>query len=125
MFAKPIVDREVDRSKLPWSKAAWASMEDGEPAWVEFHLSAAHKGGSLHIYFHDESGPSHAYRVEVMPAGATAWQTVGSVKDNTDRNRSHALPTTPFTAIRVVQDAGGGSAGRPDLLWIAQVVLEK
>lgn len=121
----PIVDGVMDRSKLPWSKAAWASMEDGEPAWIELQLSQPHTGGMLRVYFHDEAGPSRAYRIDVMSVGANEWTTVEAVKNNTQRDRAHALPAKPFKAIRLWQGPGGGSTNRPDLMWIAQIVLEK
>lgn len=122
---EPLVDGKLDRSGMPWAKAAWASDEGSDDNWLEILLPAARKGGKLHLYFHDESGPSRDYQVDVKYAGENQWTTVKKVSGNTARNIVHPLPTArEFTAIRVLQHAGGGSVGRPNLLWLAQVVME-
>ena len=121
----PLVDGVMDRTKLSWAKAAWASDEGDDDAWLEIVLPAPRKGGNLHLYFHDESGPSRSYEIDVKYAGDDTWSTVKAMAENTDRNVLHPMPTTrDYTAIRVLQHAGGGSVGRPNLLWLAQVVME-
>jgi hypothetical protein len=120
----PIVDGRLDRRGLPWSKAAWASSEDGDIAWVDFTFPAPIAASSLTIYFHDESGPSRAYSIEVQREGEPGWTSVERIDGNSQRNRTHELPAG-IKALRILQMPGGGSVGRPNLLWIAQVTLEQ
>jgi hypothetical protein len=121
----PLVDGVMDRSGLPWAKAAWASDEGEDDAWLEILLPTPRKGGKLHLYFHDDAGPSRDYELLVRFVGENDWTSVAKIRGNAERNRADLLSNDrEYTAIRVLQHAGGGSVDRPNLLWLAQVVLE-
>ena len=121
---EPLVDGVADRDALPWNRRAWASGEDGAAAWLEARLPAPRTGGTLEIDWNDEDGltPSRAFTVEAAdPSGA--WSTVADVTGNDASTSSIALPATPYAAVRITQQPGGGSDSRPDLMWVAQLRL--
>jgi endo-alpha-1,4-polygalactosaminidase (GH114 family) len=120
---EPLLDSETDRSTGHWRKSSWASSEDGEPAWVEFTLPTAREGGILSIWWYDQAGPSRRFSVEVRDDPSSQWQVVESLVDNMSRNSKIQLPRERFRQIRVVQPPNGGSAGRPNLMWITKVEL--
>lgn len=120
----PVVDGIADRSGLYWSEAAWASAEDGEPAWLEVRFPAPHSGGAVRIHWCVDNGRLHAsreYQVEVR-RGAE-WQVVDRVRDNTRAVTEHELPRRAFDAVRLWQPANGGSVPRPGLCWVEQIEL--
>lgn len=112
-----------DDARSHWSKAAWASGEDGTGAWLEVALPAAHTGGELEIAWHDSSGPSRDFAVQVRDEASAPWRDVDSRQGNHERVTHHELPQMPFRQLRIVQPPGGGSAGRPQLMWISKLEL--
>ena len=121
-----VVDEVEDRSTLHWSRAAWASAEDGEEAWLEFRFPRPRTGGQLQIQFHAENGkryPSHNYRVEIRGDKSSNWTEIAHVVANEAMTVAHALPRTPYAVVRIHQSPTGGSLERPNLLWISQVRL--
>lgn len=118
----PVVDGIRDRDKLFWADAAWASAEDGEDAWLELRFPQPLSSGWLRIQWTVDNDRLHAsrrYRVEVLRGGN--WDVIDRVESNTQAVNEHELPDKPFNAIRIHQPTGGGSAHRPDLMWVAQV----
>ncbi|HEV7300243.1 MAG TPA: endo alpha-1,4 polygalactosaminidase [Tepidisphaeraceae bacterium] len=118
----PIVDGVTDRTTLHWSKAAWASAEDEEPAWIEFQLPEPRKGGALHIDW-EPSHPSRAFTVQVKQGADSTWRDTKRTTENDARVTKVELPSEPYQAIRIHQEPGEGSTNRPNLMWIAQVFL--
>src|SRR5690606_26224571 len=118
----PVVDGIEDRSNLHWSKAAWASAEDGETAWLEVQLPQARQGGTIRIGF-DPSHLSQTFFISSPPSDDAAWEIVHTGTDNTNGQLNLNRPNQPYKAIRIRQEPGGGSPARPDLMWIAQLYL--
>ena len=116
-----VVDGVEDRAKLDWSKAAWASAEVGEGESLEIRLPQPHRGGTLRIDWQDDHA-SRAFIVQTRASNASPWQDVRKFDDNRDDVCDIALPK-PFETVRILQTAGGGSALRPNLMWISQVRL--
>jgi hypothetical protein len=117
-----VVDGIADRESLYWSKAAWASAEDGEEAWIEFRFPRPLASGKLRIQWALDGGKLYAstrYRVEVLQADA--WILVERVQANSEAATDHVLPDRPYDAIRILQTPSGGSTQRPNLMWIAQI----
>jgi hypothetical protein len=127
--AAPVVDGVQDRSKLRWTKAAWASEED--PATMHelaFVLGQPVNGGKLRVTFAFDNKqwfPSRKFAVEVQQSADGPWQQVYRVDDNRNHTVDVPLPTKPIAAIRITQDANGGSESRPALMWVQQVELVK
>lgn len=118
----PLVDGIADRSGLHWSKAAWASAEDGEASWLAVQLPSRRRGGKLRIDF-EPSHPSKSLVVEVRDGETGAWRTAARINDNSARSVTIDLPQSACDRIRIVQPADGGSTARPNLLWLAQIHL--
>jgi hypothetical protein len=118
----PIVDGIADRSKLTWSEAAWASAEDGEPAWLEIRLPQSSSNHELLVDWQNGHA-SRAFDVQTKDSPQSSWREVLSIKDNRDQTSSIALPAK-YQIIRIYQAPGGGSAKRPDLMWISQIKLK-
>ena len=121
----PVVDGLEDRSGLPWNRAAWASSESNEGAWVEVGYPVAEKGGRLRITWAEDSGTVHRaedFRVQTR-LGEGPWRPTApaSAPGPDDATTVVPLGSEPFDAVRVSMPPGGGSAARPDLLWIAQL----
>ena len=51
----------------------------------------------------------------------SAWQTVAAPRGQAAAVFGCPLPAGPIRQIRITQLPGGGSDGRPDLMWVAQV----
>ena len=125
---EPLVDGTDlrDRGELAWNRRAWASGEDGAAAWLEIRLPEARPGGGkLRIFWNDENGlsPSRDVRVE-SAEGDGEWTTAWQIEGNDARQSAAVLPDRPYDRLRIVQEPGGGSDQRPDLMWIAQLRLD-
>jgi hypothetical protein len=122
----PIVDGRDDRSGLDWSKVAWASAEDGDPAWLEVRLPAPARNGTLRIEW--ESGDkdlfaSRAFVVQTKLSSEGNWSDAARVDNNATKVTDVALPKDEYRFIRIYQKSGDGSAKRPDLMWISRIRL--
>ena len=123
-----VVDGIADRSKLDWSKQAWASAEqpDTEQSLL-FELPRPIQAAALKITFATDNGQPHASRnfsVMVRADARSPWQTVAAPTGQEELVFSCPLPAVPVQQIRIVQAPGGGSASRPDLMWVQQVQLD-
>ncbi len=120
-----VVDGVRDREALDWSKRAWASAEQpNAPQQLSLLLPTPVSGGTLAVTFAVDGGqphPSRSFDVAVRADDASPWQTVAAPRGQTQAVFHCPLPAEPIRQIRIVQTPGGGSAGRPDLMWVAQV----
>jgi polysaccharide biosynthesis protein PelA len=118
----PLVDGIEDRSKLDWYKAEWASAENGQPVWLEIRLPESRAGGTLRIDW-QKSNLSRAFTVQTKPSADGPWVDARKITANREAVTNVPLPTEPYRFIRVYQEPGGGSEGRPHLMWMAQIKL--
>ena len=120
-----VVDGIRDRGGLAWSKQSWASAEDPSASQaLTLELPTPVTGGTLHVTFATDGGrphPSRAFDVAVRADASGAWDTVAAPRGQADVAYSCPLPAGPVRQIRITQARGGGSADRPDLMWVAQV----
>ena len=127
----PVVDGIKKRQDLGWQEAAWASEEDGSPHGIEIQFSRPQRGGRFQVTwaYDTNSDPevrwwiSRNYVIQVKEKASDDWKTVVEVKNNQSVVGSYPLPESPFSFLRIYQLAGGGHAGRPNLMWIGQLEL--
>ncbi|MFH1496777.1 MAG: endo alpha-1,4 polygalactosaminidase [Verrucomicrobiota bacterium] len=127
----PVVDGRglgAAREAIGWNARAWASREaPGEHA-LEFLLPAPVAARTLRVQWAWERGawfPARSFRVELLSAGAAgAWRTVARFEGNASPDNVILLPADEFTGLRIIQTDGGGAPGRPDLMWVQQVLLQ-
>jgi hypothetical protein len=124
-----VVDGIADRSHLDWMKKSWASAEQADTEQsLDFALPQPTKVSALQITFATDNGqehPSRNFSVLVRSDDHSDWTTVAAPTDQHNLVFRCPLPTTPIQQIRIVQHPGGGSEGRPDLMWVEQVQLMK
>jgi hypothetical protein len=118
----PLVDGVADHTNVDWSRAAWASAEDGKPGWVEVRLPQPRRGGTLRVDWQPDHGP-RAFVVETRASKDDEWKTISRAADNEKAASASPLPNESYQFIRVTQQPGGGSAARPDLMWISHLSL--
>jgi hypothetical protein len=112
---------------LPWDQRAWASADHAEPHWVSLGFAAPHRVSGVLIYWNVEDGKTYAARhYRVLAQTPTGLRQLAAIAD--DRTRScDRLTWDPVeaTALRLEQDANGGAAQRPGILWLRELgVLE-
>lgn len=122
---EPMFDPATDRTNHHWSKAAWASGEDGDAPWLRLRFPKPQSGGELTIAWHDASGPSREFRVEVRDDNQGEWREADVRQNNDQRITRHKLPSESFRELRITQEADGGSEGRPKLMWITRLELSR
>lgn len=124
----PVVDglgSGSQRESIGWRERAWASRETTGEHSLEFILPTPVSARTLQIEWAWEAGawsPARSFLVEALTAGAAgAWQTIARFEGNASPTNQIVLPTDEFTGLRIVQNDGGGSPGRPNLMWVQQV----
>lgn len=123
---EPIVAPLDGRAAMHWSKQAWASGESGEAQWLELTFPAELRAKGLKIAFAVDAGVPHvSRRFDVQVRRGGEWSTVKTVVDLKDVTSTVALPDAPIEGVRIHQPERGGSEIRPDLLWIAQLELQR
>lgn len=119
-----VVDGIADRTGMEWNKAAWASAEEENAAQqLELIFPEPVKGGTLEITFAFDNKTWHPSRDFSIDASAdgTTWRTLKRASGQTENVYRCPLPGEPVRRLRVVQSPGGGSPGRPNLMWVQQL----
>ncbi|HEY8418162.1 MAG TPA: family 10 glycosylhydrolase [Limnochordales bacterium] len=109
-----------------WAEVAWASAETPDPHWIELAWDDEQRIARVDIYWardRDQFHSSRSYRVEAWVNGE--WQVLFAHESPTGSTRvtRHSISFVPVATdrLRVFQPPGGGPAGRPDLMWVAEV----
>jgi hypothetical protein len=127
----PVVDGIKKRQDLGPMEAAWASAEDESPHGIEIQFNQPRRGGRFQVtWAYDTNGDpnvrwwsSRHFVIQVKAKAGDDWKTVVEVKNNQSVVGSYPLPEAPFSFLRIYQLAGGGHAGRPNLMWVGQLEL--
>ena len=110
-----------------WAEVAWASAERPSDHWVELRWPEAVTVTQVDIYWALDRGRFFPSRRLVLQAEGPdgEWQTVWELEWHRAGHTVSrtSITTAPFTtaALRLLQPAGGGPEGRPDLMWIAEI----
>ncbi|MBC2593170.1 endo alpha-1,4 polygalactosaminidase [Ruficoccus amylovorans] len=123
---KAVVDGVADKDTLGWRHRAWASQETDEDHWLEFILPQPIRADGLAIDWAWDNGTAYAarnFRIEVKPQESEDWVLVSEYSENEQARNAVRFAPVKVAAVRVVQEEGGGSTGRPDLMWVEKVAL--
>ncbi|HEY8498261.1 MAG TPA: family 10 glycosylhydrolase, partial [Limnochordales bacterium] len=110
-----------------WAEVAWASAERPTDHWVELRWPRPQVVTQVDIYWALDRGrffPSSRLRVEAYLEPEGRWETLWAYEaEPSNRIARTSITFAPITVgkLRLVQPAGGGPAGRPDLMWVAEV----
>jgi len=122
----PVVDGVEEKSALYWRNRAWASREKAEAHFLEFHLPTPVTAREMKIDWAFDNGhyhPAQNFRVEVKAEKEGEWSEVPRQEANGAPVTRIALGSNPISSVRVIQELGGGSPERPNLMWVQQVEL--
>lgn len=123
--AEVVVDNVYpDDGSLNWDKS-WASADSAKDHWLEIDMAKEAKVSSVEIYWDKDKGEfksSAKYSLEYWDG--SKWVKAVEVADG--KKQSSTKHDVDFTAkkIRFFSPAGGGSAGRKNISWIAEIVVK-
>lgn len=106
-----------------FTRRATVTSESAEPHWVQVAFPAERPISRVVVYWAVEAGYVYtSRRFDVRLMVDDAWQTVAEVEES----EAVAYSTVEFeplqaTAVRLHQPVGGGSAERPNLMWVGEV----
>lgn len=117
------------REPIRWQEA-WLSVEGtNAPRWVELVFTSDVPVRTVAIFWGVENGRPAASRKYAIQAWQTnaftnAFTNIVEVEDNPPSARSvHTFDAVNSRRFRVLQQAGCGSAARPNGMWIAEIEL--
>ena len=123
-----VVDGIGDRGKLDWTRSAWASAETpGMGQSLSFALPQPATAKSVTITFATDNGkpyPSQKLAVKLQSTDGT-WTDAAIPEGSHPVTMTIRLPDEPINGLKIEQAPGGGPAGRPDIMWVAQVALNR
>jgi|APTNR8051073442_1049403.scaffolds.fasta_scaffold00131_3 hypothetical protein len=123
----PLHDGIVETVGLIWHAAAFASAETAEPHWIRVQFPQTETVSSVTAHWNAESGALYASRrAEVwgrLPDGRVAKLGAFDAASTSTLTRVSFAPT-PVQGIEWRQPASGGSAARPDLLWMVELEIQ-
>ena len=122
----PVVDGVDEKSSLHWRNRAWASRDRAEAHSLEFYLPQPVAAREMKIDWAFDNGlhyPASNFRVEVKAGDSEEWFEVARKESNDAPVTRVALGSNPIRSVRVIQEPGGGSPDRPNLMWVQQVEL--
>ncbi|MBM3500897.1 MAG: discoidin domain-containing protein [Armatimonadetes bacterium] len=125
-----VIPLQDGRTRLPGdhcrNDVSWASAESPDPHWVEIDFGQVRRITRVSLGWAYYAGVYHtSQNWEVQLPDGNGWRTVWAAPPN-------GLEPRPFTTarwgfavtrkLRIYQPPGGGPQGRPDLLWLAEVM---
>jgi len=104
---------------------SWASAEGPGDHWVEVTLPEPKTIKEVTVYWAYYSGAYHtSQKIEIQVPEDAGWRSIySSPKEGHPVSRCTTFRFTPvkMDKFRVFQHSGGGAAGRPDLMWLAEI----
>jgi hypothetical protein len=103
----------------------WASAEVDGPHWIEITLPEPKPMTEVTVYWAYSGQTFHtSQHIQIQVADNDRWRRVADSGDQVlSPQRNHTLRFDEVTTdrIRVYQPQKGGTVGRPDLMWVAEV----
>ncbi len=120
---EPINDGLHSHVGASFSRRATATAESAQEHWVQVSFPGPRPVSRVIVYWPVEDGTTYTSgQFEVQLMIDDAWQTVARVQEPEPTAFSLAqFEQVQATAVRIVQPPGGGSAQRPNLLWVGEV----
>ncbi len=109
-----------------WTDEAWASADAAAPHWIELRFERPVTIGSAAIWWSLDGGMPHTSREVTLEAAVDeGWWSITTLRPEEPEARSELRLDQPVTSdrFRLSQPAGGGSADRPNLMWVREVEL--
>jgi uncharacterized protein (TIGR01370 family) len=124
----PVVDGVTEKARLHWRNRAWASQEKAKAHTLEFRLPVPVAARQMKIDWAKDNGhdyPAKKFRVEVQTPQSSDWLELVRFETNEAASNQIDLRSIQLSSIRIIQEQGGGSPERPNLMWVQQVELIK
>jgi hypothetical protein len=103
----------------------WASAEHDGPHWIEVTMQEEKELSEVTIYWAYSGSTFHtSQKTMIQVPDGDGWKTIyESPDEGPGQQRSTTFTFDPVMTdrFRIVQPPGGGSPGRPDLMWVAEV----
>ncbi|MFP3904066.1 MAG: discoidin domain-containing protein [Armatimonadota bacterium] len=122
----PLNDGEKELSGVHCrNDVSWASAETPSPHWIEVTLDKPRTIEEVSVWWASYNNTYHtSQEIEIQVPAAEGWKTI--YQSPGDGHNPSAVTTFRFEPLetdrfRIHQASGGGSAGRPDLMWVAEI----
>ncbi len=122
----PLCDGLINPGGTDWANEAWASAEGG-PHWIELRFPRPIKIRRLRLWWARDGKVLYVSRTVVVQAkNRRNWQPVAGQRHLAERPELTVitLPSPQVTELRIHQPQGGGSAERPNLMWVSEVEVD-
>jgi len=121
---KPLADGVRDTKGIAWNEAAWASEETGGPHWVRIAFPEPTTIHAMAIYWNIEGGVTYTSRRGTVIGWTESGEKV-ALGEFTNANPVAVtrveFPPRKLKQIELRQPSRGGSATRPNLLWLSEI----
>ncbi len=122
-----VIDGFTNDKRLPWQRAAWASLDLFVDHWLEIELPAPKKISKVKIYWAYDNGRYYnSKEVEIQYFFQGYWKKLGVIKTDKDNIPVSVLKLSRpeiGRKIRIYQKKGNGPRIRPNIMWIAEVEI--
>jgi hypothetical protein len=121
---KALTDGVRDTTGVAWNEAAWASDETGGPHWIRITFPEPTKVHALSIYWNIEGGVTYASQHGSVIGYAESGEKVALGEFANEKpvpSTSVEFAPRKLKAIELLQTARGGSAARPNLMWLSEI----
>ncbi len=104
---------------------SWASAEQAGPHWVQASLGQPRQLREVTVYWAFYGSTFHTSQsLQIQVPDGSGWRTVYTSPPEghpVGPCTTFPVPAVTVDGFRIVQADGGGAAGRPQLMWIAEV----
>ena len=119
-----LTDGRINPADAHWTDVAWASGDGGEH-WIELDLPRPTMVEQVTVWWaRDEGRLKASGQLELQTPQGDGWQTIAKGQP-ADGRTTFALDGKPQGKLRLRQAAGGGSADRPNLMWVTEIAVER
>jgi len=119
-----LTDGRINPANVDWTAVAWASADQPVEHWIELRFAKPTAVRRVTVWWAKDEGQfRESATTELQVPDGEGWRTVATGKPGGGKTVI-ACPGGPVPAIRLRQPPGGGSASRPNLLWVSELDVE-